>query len=117
MRPARAVRALPRPRAVASEAHLTVRASSARLAPLRCQEPGAAGSQECIGPLCYNFSRLDDYLAQPSVRAALGVGDRSWQSCSPEVYQDMSSAAQHGARAPTPAAASADSPEAWAARR
>lgn len=49
--------------------------------------------QECIGPLCYDFSRLDEYLAQPSVRAALGVGDRTWESCSPDVYQDMSSAA------------------------
>ncbi|KAK9835225.1 hypothetical protein WJX81_007216 [Elliptochloris bilobata] len=47
--------------------------------------------KECIGPLCYDFSRLDDYLAQPSVREALGVDDRSWQSCSPDVYQDMSS--------------------------
>ena len=103
---------MPRPLAPAPEAHLTVRAFSARLAPLRCQRPDAAGSQECIGPLCYDFSRLDDYLAQPSVRAALGVGDRSWQSCSPEVYQDMSSAAQHGASAPTPAAVPAQLPEA-----
>ena len=30
----------------------------------------------CIGSLCYDFSRLDDYLAQPDVRKALGVGDR-----------------------------------------
>ena len=59
--------------------------------------------QECIGPLCYDFSRLDEYLAQPSVRAALGVGDRAWESCSPDVYQDMSSAAviAHAGTLPT----------------
>ena len=43
----------------------------------------------CIGPLCYDFSRLDDYLAQPSVRSMLGVGDRPWQSCDPGVYADF----------------------------
>jgi hypothetical protein len=32
----------------------------------------------CDFPLCYDFSRLDDYLAQDSVRAALGVGDRKY---------------------------------------
>ena len=58
--------------------------------------------QECIGPLCYDFSRLDEYLAQPSVREALGVGDRTWESCSADVYQDMSSAAV-SAPAGTPA--------------
>ena len=26
-----------------------------------------------MGVLCYDFSRLDDYLAQPEVRAKLGV--------------------------------------------
>ena len=30
----------------------------------------------CMGPLCYDFSRLDRYLAQPAVRAELGVGNR-----------------------------------------
>ena len=34
----------------------------------------------CVGQLCYDFSRLDKYLAQPDVRAALGVGDRE---CAP----------------------------------
>lgn len=76
-------------------------ASSAHLTAPRSRQPNAARLQECIGPLCYDFSRLDDYLAQPSVRDALGVGDRSWQSCSPDVYQDMSSAAQQGTRALT----------------
>lgn len=43
----------------------------------------------CAGPLCYDFSRLDDYLAQPAVREQLGVGDRPWQSCNPDVYNDF----------------------------
>ncbi|EIE20942.1 peptidase S10, serine carboxypeptidase [Coccomyxa subellipsoidea C-169] len=43
----------------------------------------------CIGPLCYDFSLLDRYLAQDEVREALGVGDRPWQSCSPDVYNDF----------------------------
>ena len=30
----------------------------------------------CVGALCYDFSRLDAYIAQPDVRKALGVGDR-----------------------------------------
>jgi len=62
--------------------------------PWRRTGPDAAARarQECIGPLCYDFSRLDDYLAQPAVREALGVGARPWQSCSPDVYSDMSSA-------------------------
>ena len=30
----------------------------------------------CIGELCYDFSPLENYLAQPSVRQELGVGDR-----------------------------------------
>jgi len=64
--------------------------------------------QECIGPLCYDFSRLDDYLAQPAVREALGVGARPWQSCSPDVYSDMSSARPPPCRSgPDPAGAGA----------
>ncbi|BDA42498.1 Serine carboxypeptidase 3 [Coccomyxa sp. Obi] len=43
----------------------------------------------CIGPLCYDFSLLDRYLAQDKVREELGVGDRPWQSCSPDVYNDF----------------------------
>ena len=45
----------------------------------------------CIGQLCYDFSRLDDYLAQPDVRKALGVDDRAgtWQSCNQDVYNDF----------------------------
>lgn len=36
-----------------------------------------------------DFSLLDRYLAQDEVREALGVGDRPWQSCSPDVYNDF----------------------------
>lgn len=45
----------------------------------------------CIGPLCYDFSRLDRYLAQPAVRMALGVDERAgaWQSCNQNVYNDF----------------------------
>ena len=45
----------------------------------------------CIGELCYDFSRLDRYLAQPEVRTALGVDERAgvWQSCNPDVYNDF----------------------------
>lgn len=32
--------------------------------------------KECEGPLCYDFSRLDKYINQDSVRQKLGVGDR-----------------------------------------
>ena len=35
----------------------------------------------CLGPLCYDFSLLDKYLAQPDVRARLGVGDRTCGDC------------------------------------
>jgi len=36
-----------------------------------------------------DFSLLDRYLAQKDVREELGVGDRPWQSCSPDVYNDF----------------------------
>lgn len=34
-----------------------------------------------VPPLCYNFSNVDTFLAQPEVQAALGVTDRTWQDC------------------------------------
>ena len=45
----------------------------------------------CIGQLCYDFSRLDEYLAQPKIRSALGVDERAgtWQSCNQDVYNDF----------------------------
>ena len=45
-----------------------------------------ASSQLCA---CADFSLLDRYLAQDKVREELGVGDRPWQSCSPDVYNDF----------------------------
>lgn len=32
--------------------------------------------KECVGPLCYDFARLETYINQDSVRQKLGVGDR-----------------------------------------
>ena len=108
------------PLAPAFGAHLTASACSVHLAPPRARPPSPLGAQECIGPLCYDFSRLDDYLAQPAVRAALGVGDRAWQSCSADVYQDMSSAPRQGlgfrvlGACPDATCRMGGSPETWA---
>ncbi len=44
----------------------------------------------CAVPgLCYDFSRVEKFLNSPSTRAALGVGERAWQACSPRVHADM----------------------------
>lgn len=45
--------------------------------------------KECVGSLCYDFSNLEKFLNQKSVRAALGVGDIEFVSCSQTVYQAM----------------------------
>jgi cathepsin A (carboxypeptidase C) len=37
-------------------------------------------------PLCYDLSYVDDFLKQPSVKKALGVGKRSWTACSKIVH-------------------------------
>ena len=58
---------------------------------------GAAGNinvydvrKQCTyPPLCYDFSRVGDYLNLPSTRRMLGVGNRKWQSCSSKVHQEM----------------------------
>lgn len=34
-----------------------------------------------VPPLCYDFSKVDAFLAQPEVAAALGVTGLTWQSC------------------------------------
>lgn len=47
--------------------------------------------KQCEGPLCYDFSRMDEYLNLPEVRKALGVGDREWEACNMDVHQDMMS--------------------------
>ncbi|KAM0894558.1 hypothetical protein ACQ4PT_024392 [Festuca glaucescens] len=43
----------------------------------------------CVGSLCYDFSNLEKFLNQESVRESLGVGDIEFVSCSPTVYQAM----------------------------
>lgn len=45
--------------------------------------------KKCIGSLCYDFSNLEKFLNQKTVRDALGVGDIEFVSCSPTVYQAM----------------------------
>ncbi|KDP30482.1 hypothetical protein JCGZ_16161 [Jatropha curcas] len=45
--------------------------------------------KKCEGSLCYDFSNLEKFLNLNSVRESLGVGDISFVSCSPTVYQAM----------------------------
>ncbi|KAL3695781.1 hypothetical protein R1sor_009857 [Riccia sorocarpa] len=45
--------------------------------------------KECVGELCYDFSNLEAFLNQQSVRDAMGVGERKFVSCSPLVYEAM----------------------------
>lgn len=45
--------------------------------------------KQCQGSLCYDFSRMQDYLEQPSVQEALGVVGKSWVECNPIVYGDF----------------------------
>lgn len=45
--------------------------------------------KKCEGSLCYDFSNLEKFLNQKPVRAALGVGDIEFVSCSTTVYQAM----------------------------
>lgn len=47
-------------------------------------------TKKCEGQLCYDFSNADKFLNLPSVRTSLGVGDRAWQGCAMDVYEDMS---------------------------
>lgn len=42
-----------------------------------------------MGSLCYDFSNMEKFLDQKSVRTALGVGDIDFVSCSTTVYQAM----------------------------
>lgn len=37
-------------------------------------------------PLCYDFTLLDEFIALPQVRKALGVGDHDWSDCNTEVH-------------------------------
>lgn len=45
--------------------------------------------KECEGSLCYDFSNMEKFLNQNSVREALGVGDIDFVSCSTSVYYAM----------------------------
>ncbi|KAI5578480.1 hypothetical protein POPTR_008G034800v4 [Populus trichocarpa] len=45
--------------------------------------------KNCEGSLCYDFSNMEKFLGQKSVKEALGVGDIDFVSCSPTVYQAM----------------------------
>ncbi|KAJ6765499.1 SERINE CARBOXYPEPTIDASE-LIKE 48-RELATED [Salix purpurea] len=43
----------------------------------------------CEGSLCYDFSKMETFLNQKTVRDALGVGDIEFVSCSSVVYDAM----------------------------
>ncbi|KAF7132243.1 hypothetical protein RHSIM_Rhsim09G0147200 [Rhododendron simsii] len=45
--------------------------------------------KKCEGSLCYDFSNMEQFLNQKTVREALGVGEIDFVSCSPTVYQAM----------------------------
>lgn len=45
--------------------------------------------KQCEGSLCYDFSNMDKFLNDKSVRDALGVGNKKFVSCSPLVYEAM----------------------------
>ncbi|XP_058082946.1 serine carboxypeptidase-like [Magnolia sinica] len=45
--------------------------------------------KECEGSLCYDFSNMEKFLNQKTVRDSLAVGDIEFVSCSPTVYQAM----------------------------
>lgn len=45
--------------------------------------------KQCEGDLCYDFSRMEKFLNQRSVREALGVGNIDFVSCSTTVYEAM----------------------------
>ncbi|KAL5565792.1 hypothetical protein UlMin_028956 [Ulmus minor] len=45
--------------------------------------------KKCEGDLCYDFSNMEKFLNQKSVRDALGVGNLDFVSCSSTVYDAM----------------------------
>ncbi|PON48841.1 Serine carboxypeptidase-like [Trema orientale] len=45
--------------------------------------------KKCVGSLCYDFSNMEKFLNQKSVRDSLGVGEIEFVSCSQTVYQAM----------------------------
>ena len=45
--------------------------------------------KSCVTDLCYDFSNMDKFLNEQTVRQALGVGDLDFVSCSTTVYEAM----------------------------
>lgn len=45
--------------------------------------------KKCVGSLCYDFSNMERFLNQESVRKAIGVGDIEFVACSTTVYKNM----------------------------
>lgn len=45
--------------------------------------------KNCEGSLCYDFSNMERFLNEKSVRDALGVGNIDFISCSSTVYEAM----------------------------
>ena len=45
--------------------------------------------KQCEGELCYDFSNMEKFLNEKSVREALGVGDIEFVSCSQTVHEAM----------------------------
>ncbi|EFH48286.1 hypothetical protein ARALYDRAFT_489152 [Arabidopsis lyrata subsp. lyrata] len=45
--------------------------------------------KKCVGSLCYDFSKMENFLNKENVRKALGVGDIEFVSCSSTVYDAM----------------------------
>ena len=45
--------------------------------------------KKCEGSLCYDFSNMEKFLGQNSVKEALGVGNIDFVSCSTTVYTAM----------------------------
>lgn len=43
-----------------------------------------------MGELCYDFSNLENFMDQNTVKTALGVGDIDFVSCSTTVHEAMS---------------------------
>jgi len=46
---------------------------------------------KCNGPLCYNFTLVDDFLARKDVQTALGVTGHHWSECNDTVHSALAS--------------------------
>jgi len=45
--------------------------------------------EQCNGPLCYNMTNIDRFLARLDVQQALGVTGRNWTQCNDTVFRAM----------------------------